>query len=203
MRYKAKKFVSLTVCLKELEPFVKNGEHLQTGRGFKSFNGMRSREVLANWLLCVVQNFVNEKDRFTFSSDSTGGDGIIIDQDAGLAWPTEHVMVPRSRKTETLMPDAIISKIRQKIEKGGAAYASGKTLVVFLNDSGKWYTNKVAAQLPVPLHFDTVWVVNLMGVKDEEYVYGVTNLYLAGGDVPVFLVKIEKTFDRWEVARVQ
>ena len=37
--------------LKELEPFVRNGEHLQTGKPFKRFGGMRSREILANWLL--------------------------------------------------------------------------------------------------------------------------------------------------------
>jgi hypothetical protein len=203
MRYEAKRFKSLAVCLQELERFVKDGEHLQTGRGFKDFSGMRSREMLANWLLCAVQNFLEEKDRFTFLTDPVGGDGIIFDLDSNSALRTDHVMVPRSRKNQKPVPDAVISKIRQKIGKGGAPYAKGKILIVFVNEQGKWFPDKVARQLPAPLFFEAVWVVSLMGVKDEEYVYSVTNLYLKSGHAPVFFVKIEKDFNAWEVARVQ
>ncbi len=203
MKYEGKHFKSLDICLKDLERFVKNGEHLQSGRGFRDFGGMRSREMLANWLFCVVQNFLNEKNIYTFLSDPVGGDGIIQNLDTKKAWRTEHVMVPRSRKTETSVPDAILSKVRQKIGKGGSAYAKGKILIVFVNDKGQWQPNKVAAQLPSPLFFAAVWVVSLMGVKNEEYVYSVVNLYLKSGDAPTFFVKIQKDFDGWEVARVQ
>ena len=51
--------------------------------------------------------------------------------------------------------------IDAKRKKGGAVYASGKTLVVFLNArvATPWYPSAVAKQLPHPLHFATVYVV--------------------------------------------
>src|SRR5438874_12621174 len=55
-RYQITKFKSLKVALKEIEPYVRDGKHLESGKPFKRFGGMRSREVLANWLLCVVAN---------------------------------------------------------------------------------------------------------------------------------------------------
>jgi hypothetical protein len=63
MKYRVARFKNLQVCLKELEQYIRNGEHLQTGRPFKRFDGMLSREVLANWLLCVVCNFARQADR--------------------------------------------------------------------------------------------------------------------------------------------
>jgi len=49
-------FKSLAVALKDLEPYIRNGRHLQVGDEFKEFGGLRSRELLGNWLLCVVGN---------------------------------------------------------------------------------------------------------------------------------------------------
>ena len=46
MKYPATQFKSLTVALKELEPFVRNGVHLQSGRPFENFGQMRSPDVL-------------------------------------------------------------------------------------------------------------------------------------------------------------
>ena len=54
MKYSVIQFKNLKVALKELEPFIRNGEHLQSGKPFKQLGQMRSREALANWLLCVV-----------------------------------------------------------------------------------------------------------------------------------------------------
>ena len=48
MKYQVTQFKSLAVCLKELESFIRSGEHLQTGKSFKRFSGLRSREILAN-----------------------------------------------------------------------------------------------------------------------------------------------------------
>jgi hypothetical protein len=42
------------IALKEIEPFICNGEHLQSGKPLKKFGDMRSREILANWLVCVA-----------------------------------------------------------------------------------------------------------------------------------------------------
>jgi hypothetical protein len=203
VKYPTKQFKNLTVALKELEPFIRDSNHLESGKPFKSFGLMRSREVLANWLLCVVMN-AERAGRFTFHSDPVDGDGIIRDEATGETWPTEHVMVPRlagqSGNAEALILDAI----DQKRAKGGSAYAKGKTLVVLLHaNAGMWFPNKVARRLPRPLHFGAMWVVGLQGVIEGEYIYGVANLHVDEGDAPTFHVRVSKNFDAWRVTRVQ
>jgi hypothetical protein len=188
----------------ELEPFIRNGEHLQTGKPFEKFGGMRSREVLANWLLCVAINATDNRE-LTFSSDPVGGDGIICDSATGETWLTEHVMVPRLRPGETGDSEALILKaIEHKRSKGGAAYATGKTLIVFLEaGSGIWFPNKVTRLIPDPLLFAAAWVVGLQGVAEGEYVYNVTCLDISDGDAPALLVHVGKNFDMWTVKPVQ
>jgi hypothetical protein len=204
VKYAVRRFKSLKLALREIEPFVRNGAHLQTGKAFKQLGDMRSREILANLLLCITKTEVEGAD-VTFSSDPVGGDGIIQDVKTGETWPTEHVMVPRhaikeSNDAKTL----ILNAIEQKQQKGGEAYAGGKTLVVFLDAPvGEWKPNVVARDLPHPLLFAAVWVVGLRGVEDGEYVYNVTFLDISGGDAPAFLVRINKTFDGWNVTHVQ
>jgi hypothetical protein len=44
MKYPVTRFKSLAVALREIEPFIRNGEHLQTGKPFKKFGCMRSLE---------------------------------------------------------------------------------------------------------------------------------------------------------------
>ena len=94
MKYPVTRFNSMELALKQIEPFVKSGVHLQSGKPFEKLGGMRSREVLANWLLCATSNAIDGR-RMTFSSDPTGSDGIVRDEDSGEACPTEHVIVPR------------------------------------------------------------------------------------------------------------
>ena len=78
MKHPVRRFKSLTVALKELEPFIRDGKHLETGKPFKRFGGLRSRELLANWLLCAVFNFdCAAPERLTFTTDPLGGDGIL------------------------------------------------------------------------------------------------------------------------------
>lgn len=164
---------------------------------------MRPREVLANWLICVATNAESE-GKLTFCSDPIGGDGIIYDIATGEIWPTEHLMVPRLRPGQTAdVETLILSATDQKRQKGGAAYAAGKTLIVFLEAGAGWYPNKVARRLPDPLHFATVWVVCLQGVHAGDYLYGVTNLDLTRGNVPTLLVRINRNFDAWEVTRIR
>jgi hypothetical protein len=193
----------LAVALKELEPFIRNGEHLQTGRPFKKLGRMLSREILANWLLCVTFNAIEDRD-LTFSSDPVGGDGIICDSASGETWPTEHVMVPRLRPGETADAETLILEAIEHKRSKGAAYATGKTLVVFLEaGAGIWYPNRVAKQLPDPLLFAAIWVVGLQVVDADEYIYNVTCLDISGGDAPAFHVRIGKDFDTWTVKRIQ
>jgi len=206
MKYPVTHFKSLDVALMELEPFVRNGKHLESGKPFNRFGGMRSREVLANWLLCAAINAASGSQlTFCGSSDPIAGDGVIYDTGSGETWPTEHVMVPRLRAGQTGDAHTLILKaIEKKRRKGGPAYASGKMLIVFLDaGAGKWFPNRVARQLPKPLHFATVWVVGLQGVHAGEYVYGVTHLDLSGGNAPTLLVRIRRDFSGWEVKRTQ
>jgi hypothetical protein len=204
MKYPVTRFNSMEIALKEMEPFVKNGAHLQTGKPFKQLNGMRSREVLANWLLCATINAVDKRE-LMFSSDPIGSDGIIQDGATGQTWPTEHVLVPRQSAADGLDAKALIlNAIEQKRGRGGAAYASGKTLVVLLDASaGEWFPNKVARELPNPLHFAAVWVVGLQKVEDGAYIYGVTLLDMSGGNAPTYVVRISSSFDSWEVTDLQ
>jgi hypothetical protein len=203
MKHPVTRFKSLAFALKELEPFIRNGEHLQTGRPFKKFGRMLSREMLANWLLCVAVNSTDNRE-LTFSSDPIGGDGILCDSASGETWPTEHVMVPRLRPGETGDAEALILEAMEHKRSKGAAYATGKTLVVFLEaGAGTWFPNRVARQLPAPLLFAAVWVVGLQAVEAGEYIYNVTCLDISDGDAPALRVKVEKDFNTWTVERIQ
>ena len=204
MKSPATRFKSMAIALKEIEPAIRNGKHLQTGRPFENFGGMRSREILANWLICAAINAGYEA-KFTFQSDSTGGDGIIVDVETSCHWPTEHIVVPRLRPGQTSDAHSLILEaIRRKCRKGGAPYAAGKMLVVFMDaGAGQWFPNRVARELPKPLHFDGVWVVGLHRVVAGQYDYGVTHLDLGSGNAPTLLVRIKKDFTAWEVMRIQ
>jgi hypothetical protein len=205
MKYHVTRFKSLARGLKELRPFIRNGEHLQTGKPLERFGGLRSREILGNWLLCVAVNSVTTPDRLTFSSDPLDGDGIIHDTETGETWQTEHVLVPRPRDGRVEDIEAqILGRIEQKWRKGGAAYAAGKTLVVLREAAGDpWYPNKIARILPSPLHFDSVWVVGLRSAEGGLYIYDVTRLDLTQGGCPIWRVHLAKDFDAWEVELIQ
>lgn len=207
MKYPVARFKSLALALKELEPFIRDGNHLQTGKPFRQLRGMRSREVLANWLICVAANFEHRGDRLSFTSDPIGGDGLIVDSQTKVTWQTEHVIVLRQRltsATEKNIETRILEAVGDKRDKGGAAYATGKQLVVFLDSgAGCWFPNKVARELPRPLYFDDVWVVGLCQLDLGEYVYAVTQLDLSDGNTPAWLVRIGRNFDKWGVERIQ
>lgn len=207
--YSVRRFKSLAVGLKELEPFIRSGEHLQSGQPFKQLHEMRSREAVANWLICATANFEHGSDRMSFTSDPTDGDGVIHDSHTQITWRTEHVMVRRPLSAEEKenpkpVETQILEAVAMKQAKGGPPYASGKQLVVFLDSGGgEWYPNKVARQLPRPLLFEDVWVVCLHGPVVAEYVYGVTQLDLASGNAPIWLVRIGQDFQSWTVTRYQ
>jgi hypothetical protein len=160
----------MEVALKELSRFIVDGKHLQSGYPFEKFGDMRSREAVANWLLCAVVNAIGQRE-LSFTSDPVGGDGILIDAKTGESFQTEHVMVPRHKGgAEADVHQLILDAIEQKRSKGGAAYAAGKLLVVFLDvAAGPWFPSRVARVLPDPLYFDEVWVAGLQPVSNGEY----------------------------------
>jgi hypothetical protein len=204
MKLKVTKFKSPEVALKELEPFIRDGRHLYTGKPFGRFGELRSRELVANWMICAVLNAGRPSNPFVFTSDPEGGDGIIYDAEEKIDWQTEHVMVPKAAPGERRdIADLIADAVTGKQAKGGAAYARGKVLVVFLDAGlGDWSPNRVGRQLPL-VDFKEVWVVGLHGDVRQGYVYGVTQLNLSGGNAPICLVRIAKTFDSWTVQRLQ
>jgi hypothetical protein len=208
MKYPITQFKSLEVALKELEPYVRNGQHLLTGRRFRKFGGMLSREVWANWLLCVALNEEREDGRsFTFCSDPLGGDGLIVDSATGHAVAqTEHVMIASHRGSEEPDVKTLVLRAVEKKRANGEAYATGKTLVVFLNADVAnkiWWASEVARQLPEPLYFKGVWLVGLECMEAGEYVYNVVHLDVSDGHAPTMRVRVAKDFASWTATRVQ
>jgi len=206
MKEHVRRFKSLAVGLKEIEKFVRKPELLWTGKPLKGLGGMRPREVVINWLMCAVLSF--EKGQpWCFTSDPTGGDGVIYDPVAEQPWPTEHVIVMPAGANETRNIDALILDAVQSKEARGAEYARGKTLIVFLAAGlGEWKPNVLARKLP-PGHFKNVWVVGLHGpVEDGRYTYGVTCIRTGldpESNAPIWLVQLHETFESWAVNCVQ
>jgi hypothetical protein len=205
MKYPTVRFKNLKVALKEIEQFVRDPRHLQTGKPVKQFGNLRPRELLTNWLVCVAFNDECESpDRLTFTSDPTGGDGILLDTQINETFATEHVIVPAATKGKTVDVETLILSAIEAKNKKGPAYASGKTLIVFLNaGAGAWSPNRVAKQLPNPLHFAVVWVVGLHNVESEEYIYGVAQLTLDEGNAPTLLIRIASDFSSWTTTKLQ
>jgi hypothetical protein len=101
MKDKVTRFKSLEVCLKEIEPYVRQGNLLQTSKPFKKFGDLRPREIWANRLLCAAVNSERTTDKLTFTTDPSGGDGIIYEEGTGETFHTEHVMVPQAAPGQT------------------------------------------------------------------------------------------------------
>jgi hypothetical protein len=203
--YQTTHFKNMAVALRELEQFIKSPVRLETGKPLKQFGDARPRELVVNWLIRATAN-AEETLAITwrFTAIRTAGDGIIVDTVTGETWPTEHILVPMPRTASVPDIEASIAKaVSDKQKKGGAAYAAGKTLVVFLNSGGgEWKPTRVARNLPAH-DFGAVWVVGLCSAKGGEYIYGVANLHLEIGQAPAWIVHIAKDFGSWSVERKQ
>lgn len=203
MKVKAIHFRTPQVALRELEPFIRNGRHLHSGKLFSRFGNLRSREVLGNWLICAALNAGLPRARVTFTSDPQGGDGVLYDWEADIGWPTEHVMIPKANPDKSQdITRLIVDAVANKQAKGGSAYARGKVLVVFLDAGlGEWFPNRVTKELP-SVDFNEVWVVGLHGLEDK-YTYAVVQLGLSSGNAPTWVVRIALDFGSWTVERLQ
>lgn len=199
MKSSVKRFKNLKLCLKELGPCILDGEHLQTGKPFKNFGNLRSREILGCWLLCVVYNFESRGDRASLCTDPMGGDGILYDNTERKPYLTEHVLVPRNNPKHQDIELLILQAIENKQRKGGAAYASGKNLIVFVDTyGGEWYPNRLGRKIGKKLNFESVYIIGLRAVVNGEYIYYVT--CLDPSNCPIWLVRINKTFTDWQVS---
>jgi hypothetical protein len=118
MKYRTIRFTDLKAALKEIEQFVRDPQHLQTGKPVKQFGNLRPRELLTNWLMCAACNYECGSDRLTFTSDPTGGDGILLDTQANETFTTEHVILPAATKGKTVdLESRILSAIRSRKTK--------------------------------------------------------------------------------------
>jgi hypothetical protein len=193
--------------LKELEKYIRNGRHLESGRAFARFEGLRSRELLVNWLICAVANAAYGCERLQFCNDPEPDpcDGILYDTETQEAYRTEHVMarLPQgetSRTAEELILDTVAHKVAR-----GQAYAAGKILIVLMNAGTEpWYPNRVVRSLPQPIEFMQVWVINLQHSNDNDgYAYNVVELDVTQGDAPTWRVHIASDFQSWGVEVIQ
>jgi hypothetical protein len=118
----------------------------------------------------------------------------------GLALATEHVMVPRRRdgqpskeRAEQLVSAAIL----QKLAKGGAAYPSGKVLVIYFDADVAGYSPRAFREhVPADLAFEDVWIVLTQAGRLE---YDVVYLDRTTLDPPTYRVSITEAFDDWKV----
>ncbi len=192
----------MKACLKELQKFIHDGKNIDTGKPFGNFNDMRFREILGNWLFCAVFSFELKTEHLMICTDPSGGDGVIYDPDAKKYVIMEHVLVARCSDPKKHIEDLILEQINNKRKKGNKAYASGKTLLIFLNKADvKWIPNRVGKKLPKELYFDEGWVVGLYGVFDGEYIYNVVKL-----DKDwcfIWQVTIKMDSDEWNVEQIQ
>ena len=212
MKFEVTRFKNLRLALNEIAQFIRDPLQLQVGKPIPRFGGLRPRELLANWLICAAFNEHNgSPERLTFIASKTGdeffGDGILQDTTTGETFPTEHVIVPKAKDGKTADLQArILKAIIDKNDKGGAAYASGKTLVVFLNDGtdAMWWPTRVTKALPDPLYFGSVWVVGLHShdAQTGEYAYAVAMLEFVEGNAPFFVIRTAD-FNSWTVTRIQ
>ncbi|STX27533.1 Uncharacterised protein [Legionella beliardensis] len=192
---------SLKLCLEELEPFILNGRHLETGRELKKFGNLRSRELLGCWLLAAVLNHEAMSEDIKICTDPTGSDGILYNTKTQIACRLEQVMATQHSRSDKNTEELILELIHKKQNKGDKAYAAGKTLMVFLNRRGdSWCPNRLASKLP-KIDFNSVWVVGLQEVVNDSYCYNLTQLI--SGISPIWKIKIQKAFDDWIIDKIQ
>lgn len=207
MSVRIKRLKDLKVALEELEPFVRNGRHLKSGRPFASMNDMRSRELLGNWLVCAVGNFENGDDDLTIGSSPNivGGDGLVVSRrDENRLMVMEHVYVPVEVGANGGSIEAAVAKAEADKATKGTPYAKGKSLVVFSEMHGKWYPNRAAKAVADTHAFEEVWAYHLLRDRPvDTYAYGVSLLDVTKGDAPAWIVEIDPNFDGWRVIRIQ
>ena len=200
VRNRTVSFNTLSNCLAFLAPSIRSRDPLYSGPEFEKLK-MRPREVLGNWLICALVNFLRGDSAMTLGADPAGGDGLIINSINHSYSPTEHVMVPRFEISRgTSIEDEIVKAIGAKNERG-PTYAAEKSLVVFSDTGGgKWYPNAIERRLPDPFYFQEAYVVGLHYIDGGSYVYFITELRKEkDGQVPCWLIRIAPDFSSWIV----
>jgi hypothetical protein len=205
-RINVRRFRSMRIALAEMQRYW-HRNHLRSGPEFGQLNGLRSREILGNWLIAAALNDEAGSERWSFTSERVGEhgvDGYLYDSAINCGYATEHIIALEFSDTPpSTAEDRIIKAIAKKQDHGGTQYAKGKILVVMLEGGNQtWYPNSVAQRLP--LHdFRTIWVVAFQNIIDGHRIYAATNLEFVGDDAPTWHVRISPNFTSWSVERTQ
>lgn len=178
---------------------VKDPRFLRIGRPIPNFS-LLPREAWANWLLCVVLRHHFQAD-ITFAEDDQT-DGVIYDRDTSRWFFTEHVSALQTPGPHAQLKgeERVLHAIQLKIDRG-TDYARGKRLVVFLEDAGLWYPNRVGRAIHMKHAFEAVYCVGVSSVTDNGYRYFVTQLNEINS--PAWEVFINIDFIDWTVVQVQ
>ena len=201
VRHKVTTIRDLKSLLNDIVPLIKDPRYLYKGRELRNFR-LRPREILANWLICSVKNYEVGPDKWTFSTDPTGGDGLIVERSTGIGWRTEHVFIPTLESSQNdSVEDLMIKAVEHKHLKG-EAYAEGKQLVIFADVTrGKWFPNQVGQRIKGQHGFDSVWAAGLEQPDGNNYEYWV----ICFDKLPsqVWKVSIDIEIIEWNVERIQ
>ncbi|MCC7356753.1 MAG: hypothetical protein IT410_04060 [Candidatus Doudnabacteria bacterium] len=187
------------IVLKDFEPMVKDPRFLRNGRPIPNFSVL-PREAWANWLLCVVLRDFFQHD-ITFAEDDET-DGVIYDKDTNQWFFTEHVCALQTPGPHASLKgeDRVMYAIQHKIDRG-VDYARGKRLVVFIEDAGEWFPNRVGRSIHGTHSFDAVYCIGISSLTDDGYTYFVTQLDHQNS--PAWKVFINMDFTDWQVIRLQ
>lgn len=117
MRQNVTTFKTLKYCLKEMQKFVLDGKHLESGKPLDKFGGLRSREILGCWVIAAMLNHVNQSERIKICTDPNGGDGILYNIDNQESLYIEQVMVSYLTESNKTIEEATIEEIIKKQKK--------------------------------------------------------------------------------------
>ena len=193
---------NLKAVLGDMGPWVKNPDFLYSGRAgnFK----LLPREILANWLLCIVGNSGRDTEQLTFCNDPFGGgDGIILDRESGEQMVTEHIFIPKHQnKDGKSTEDLVVEAVEKKENKGGKSYSKGKHLIIFCDGIGNWFPNKVGRRIQGIHNFSSVWAIGLERVENDNFYFYWVALFDKNHS-PVSQVKIDFQQKQWSVENIQ
>jgi hypothetical protein len=203
-RWTARQYKSMDAALRPIRAFLRDPELLRDGEPLKYFGGMLPREFLGNWLICAASYAADPDSRLHFTTDPTGGDGLLYNTTTKQPYPTEHVVVPRvtddgeNRATEELIAAGVAHKLSK-----GREYARGMNLIVLIDGYQhrvEWNTG-TAAQLLPPNDFASIWVAGRSDETADHVDFSVTRLAPVEPGLDMFF-RVRITATGWQTTHL-
>ena len=189
--------INLKICLKEMEPHIKNVKPLWNGRDSKNFS-LRAREIWSLWLICAVVRTTTNK-QVTFCEDNDR-DGILVDMDADEWIKVENVSAMNFPNTNLpLGEERIINAIEDKIKS--CIVQNDLVLVVFFDGAKLFFPNKIAKAVYGRHNFINIYLVGLVSQENNKYLYSVSELFPDFAEV--HLIEINENWTNYTVQKYQ